>query len=99
MFIALSRFQVANGMEDAVKDAFRSRPHLVEDAPGFLRLEVLSPLDELREIWLLTYWADEESYRTWHRGHTYHDSHKGIPKGLKLVPKSAILRFFEHVAD
>ncbi len=99
MFIALSQFTVANGMTEQVKDAFANRPHLVEEAPGFLRLEVISPLDDGDEIWLLTYWRDEESFRSWHHSHLYHDSHRGIPKGLKLVPQSARLRFFEHVAS
>lgn len=99
MFIALSQFTVANDMSEQVKAAFTKRPHLVEEAPGFLRLEVISPLDNGDEIWLLTYWRDEESFRSWHRSHLYHDSHREIPKGLKLVPQSARLRFFEHVAS
>jgi heme-degrading monooxygenase HmoA len=99
MFIALSQFTVANEMTEQVKDAFARRPHLVEDAPGFLRLEVISPLDNRDEIWLLTYWSDEESFKAWHHSPLYHDSHKGIPKGLKLVPRSVRLRFFEHVAS
>ncbi|HEY0079597.1 MAG TPA: antibiotic biosynthesis monooxygenase [Pyrinomonadaceae bacterium] len=99
MFIALSQFTVANNMTQQVKDAFIRRPHLVEEAAGFLRMEVISPLDDRDEIWLLTYWRDEDSFKTWHHSHLYHDSHKGIPKGLKLVPKSARLRFFEHVSS
>jgi heme-degrading monooxygenase HmoA len=99
MFIALSQFTIANNMTEEVKAAFLNRPHLVEDAPGFLRLEVISPLDNRDEIWLLTYWRDEDSFKVWHHSHLYHDSHKGIPKGLKLVPKSVRLRFFEHISS
>ena len=99
MFVALSKFSVANGMAPEIKEAFLNRPHLVDTAPGFLRMDVISPVDNPDEIWLLTYWADESSYKVWHRSHAYHDSHKGIPKGLKLVPKSAQVSFFEHVAS
>lgn len=99
MFVALSQFTIANDMTEQVKDAFIKRPHLVEEAPGFLRLEVISPLDNTNEIWLLTYWRDEASFKTWHHSHLYHDSHKGIPRGLKLIPKSARLRFFEHICS
>ncbi|MFP5503149.1 MAG: antibiotic biosynthesis monooxygenase family protein [Candidatus Sericytochromatia bacterium] len=99
MFIALSKFVVANGMTDAVKQAFRDRPHLVDDAPGFLRMHVISPLERPDEIWLFTYWADEPSYKTWHRSHMYHESHRGIPKGLKLVGGATELVCFEHVAE
>jgi heme-degrading monooxygenase HmoA len=86
-------------MAPEVKEAFVNRPHLVDSAPGFVRMEVISPVDSPREIWLLTFWTDEESFRIWHHSHAYRDAHKGIPKGLKLVPKSAELRFFEHVSS
>ena len=96
-FIVLSRFIVANDMEAEIKAAFLKRPHLVEDALGFIRLEVLSPQDDPREIWLFTYWRDEDSFKAWHHSHLYHESHQGIPKGLKLVPRSVHLRYFELI--
>jgi heme oxygenase (mycobilin-producing) len=98
-FAAISRFTIANGMTVQVKAAFHARPHLVDGASGFRRMEVISPVDRPEEIWLITFWTDEESFRTWHRSHLYRDSHKGIPKGLKLVPGETEIRHFEHVAS
>ena len=87
MFVALSRFTIANDMVDEVREAFRARPHLVDDEAGFLRMEVMSPVANPEEVWLLTYWTDEGSFRHWHHSHRYRHSHQGIPKGLKLVPE------------
>lgn len=98
-FVALSRFTVANGMTSEVKNAFIERPHRVDDVSGFLRMEVISPLDAPDEIWLLTYWRDEESFRVWHGSHLHQESHKGIPKGLKLDPRATRIRYFEHVCS
>jgi len=98
-FVALSRFVVANGMEAEVKDSFRSRPHLVDDAPGFLRMEVISPVEFPPEIWLITFWIDEQSFRAWHRSHQYSQSHRGIPKGLKLALGETKITHFEHVSS
>jgi heme-degrading monooxygenase HmoA len=98
-FAVVSQFTVANGMTEAVKTAFRQRLRQVEHAPGFVRLEVLSPLDCPDELWLLTFWRDEASFRSWYRSHDYHQAHKGIPKGLKLVPGRTIIRHFEHVCS
>ena len=95
----LSRFVVANDMDAEVKQAFIFRPHLVDNAAGFVRMDVLSPEDMPNEIWLMTYWVDIASYRTWHKSHAYHESHAGIPKGLKLVPGSAALRIFNLIAS
>jgi heme oxygenase (mycobilin-producing) len=105
-FVALSRFEVAEGEDplgsshiDRVKQAFRERPHLVDNAPGFQRLDVFSPRSNPNEIWLLTFWDDEASYRVWHKSHEYHESHKGIPKGIRLVPRSTKLEFFDLIAS
>jgi heme-degrading monooxygenase HmoA len=98
MIVALSRFTLANDLADEVHAAFRQRPHLVEHAPGFLGMEVMSPIGKSAEVWLVTRWEDEQSYRNWHRGHDYHASHQGIPKGLKLVPGMTEVRLFDVFA-
>lgn len=98
-FVALSKFVIANDMSAEVKAAFRGRPHLVDDASGYLRMDVISPLDRPDELWLITFWRDEASYRAWHHSHLYKDAHKHIPKGLKLLPGETQIRCFEHVAS
>jgi heme-degrading monooxygenase HmoA len=99
MFVAMSRFTIRNDMSEEVRQAFRARPHLVDKESGFLGMQVMSPIDNAAEIWLVTRWTDEESYRIWHKSHAYHESHSGIPKGLKLVPKSVEIRFFDMFAE
>jgi len=99
VFVALSRFVIANGLVAEVKSAFRNRPHLVDQVSGYLRMEVLSPQETPEEIWLVTFWANEASFRDWHHSHLYQDSHKGIPKGLKLIPGETSMRFLELVAS
>lgn len=97
-FVAISRFRVANGMDQEVREAFCARPHLVDDAPGFIRMQVLSPEEDASEFWLVTEWADEPSFREWHRGHQFRESHAGIPRGLKLDPAVTEVRAFRLVA-
>ena len=99
MFVALSRFTIRNNMIAQVRQAFSARPHLVDKMHGFIGLQVMSPVENPAEIWLVTRWTDENSYRNRHRSHSYHESHAGIPKGLKLVPKSVEIRFFEVFAE
>lgn len=98
MFVALSCFEIKNGMEAEVKQAFVNRPKLVESHSGFISMEVISPVENPAEIWLLTHWNNEESFKVWHRDHLK-ESHRGIPGGLKLVPHSFKLRFFNHVSS
>jgi heme-degrading monooxygenase HmoA len=96
--VAMSRFAVVNDKVSEVKQAFRDRPRLVESAAGFLKMDVISPEEAPEEIWLLTYWIDRASYLSWHSSPAHSDSHKYIPKGLKLDPKRTKLSFFEYVS-
>lgn len=94
MFLAVSRFAVANGLSDEVRAAFIARPHRVDQAPGFVRMEVANPTNDASEFWLFTWWEDSASFDAWHRSHAYHEAHAGIPKGLKLDPgRTQMLRF------
>jgi heme-degrading monooxygenase HmoA len=98
-FLALSKFKVRNGMEADVRDAFLRRPHLVDGAAGFVRMDVVSPTRDEAEFWLLTYWQDEASFREWHHSHLYRQSHAGIPTGLKLDPEATELITFRCITD
>jgi diguanylate cyclase (GGDEF)-like protein len=71
-------------MEEEVRKAFLHRPCQVEKAPGFRGLEVLTDATDPAQFLLLTRWTDEESFRAWHSSEAHHESHKLIPRGLKL---------------
>lgn len=86
-------------MAAEVCDAFQKRPHIVDQAPGFVRMEVFTPIDCPEEFWLVTHWENEEHFKSWHRGHTYREAHKNIPKGLKLDAKQTELRFFKQICS
>jgi signal transduction histidine kinase/heme-degrading monooxygenase HmoA len=84
MVVVLSRFRVSNGMADEVAQAFRERPRAVEQAPGFLWLEVFVDSSDPALFYLLTRWTDLRSFEAWHHSPAHRDSHAFIPKGLKL---------------
>ena len=86
-------------MADAVEEAFLNRPHKVEAAEGFIRLEVLRGGADRRDFWLLTWWAEQRSFEEWHRGPEHKASHALIPRGLKLIKHSIELHRLEHVCS
>src|SRR5213592_3364250 len=82
MIVALSRFRVANNLEQDVRDAFLRRPGLVDNVPGFIGLEVFTDMADPATFYLLTRWTDVESFHRWHSSPAHANSHAGIPKGL-----------------
>jgi len=97
-FTAISKFEVRNNIEDVVREAFRNRPELVEDADGFAGLNVISPKDNRAEFWVITHWENEESFQDWRDNHRS-ESHQNILKGLKLVKRSFSLNYFDHITS
>lgn len=73
-------------MHEEVRNAFLHRPRLVEKAPGFCGLEVLTDAGDASVFLLVTRWENEESFRAWHASDAHHQSHQFIPHGLKLDP-------------
>lgn len=98
MIAAISKFEIQNGMEQEVREAFQNRPGLVEHAKGFIKMDVISPLTNPSEIHLITYWETQEDFENWHRNHL-NASHQYIPKGLKLVPRSWELTKYEYISN
>lgn len=86
MILAISRFKVINGLEQEVEEAFFNRPHLVDNAHGFLGMETFTLAADPSIFYLLTRWTDSASFRQWHSSEAHRVSHKGIPRGLRLDP-------------
>jgi signal transduction histidine kinase/heme-degrading monooxygenase HmoA len=95
--LAISRFRVANGLEQAVKEAFEERPHLVDQAPGFKSANVFTNLRDPATFLLVTEWTDVGSYRAWHSSEAHTLSHLGIPPGLKLNSAQTELTFWNEI--
>jgi heme-degrading monooxygenase HmoA len=99
MFLVLSRFKVANDMQEEVRAAFLARHRLVDVVPGFLGLEVFTDSEDSSVFHLVTRWTDLQSFREWHGSEAHHQSHRGIPKGLKLAPGFTEVTRLERLQD
>jgi heme-degrading monooxygenase HmoA len=99
MILAISRFRVANGMEEEVKKAFFNRPHLVDKVSAFLGMETFTDADDPTVFYLVTRWTDAESFRIWHKSADHRLSHKFIPKGLKLDPQYTKLTILDRLSE
>jgi len=99
MIVVLSRFTIANDMAEEVRFAFRQQPQLVEEVPGFLGHGGYESDRQSGGSMAFTRCRDEQSYSDWHKGHEYLESHKGIPKELKLVPVCTEIKLMAVFAE
>jgi heme-degrading monooxygenase HmoA len=78
MIVVMNRIPVAPGFEEAFEERFRDRVSTVAVTPGFLRNEILRPLQGDHYI-VKTYWRTREDFERWTRGESFHPIHVNRP--------------------
>ncbi len=92
MFVVSNRIPVAKGHEEEFAERFRNRANLVENHPGFVRLEIgrPEPVDlHGREMGgsdyhvVLTYWERKEDFLSWVQSPDFRTAHsQRAPEGM-----------------
>jgi signal transduction histidine kinase/heme-degrading monooxygenase HmoA len=99
VILAVSRFRVANGLQEAVAAAFADRPGLVDAWPGFLGLETFTDTTDDAVFYLVTRWSDRAAFHSWHHSPAHRQSHNGMPQGLRLDPSYTQLVELNRIAS
>lgn len=99
MIVAISQFRIANGLEAVVAAAFAQRCGLVDSQPGFLGLEVFTAFKDDALFYLITRWADELSFESWHNSQAHRDSRQAMPRGIKLDKAHTRLLVMNRIAS
>jgi heme-degrading monooxygenase HmoA len=88
MFIAMNRFKVAKGQEDAFEDIWRSRRTRLDEMPGFVAFHLLrGPEREDHTLYSShTTWSDRDDFTAWTQSEQFRESHRnaGKNKGVYL---------------
>lgn len=78
MICVVNRIPVAEGHEEAFEERFKSRAFKVDQTPGFLRNEILRPLQS--DYYLVkTYWEDVPAFENWIGSDAFEAAHANRP--------------------
>ena len=81
MYVVANRVPVASGWEEKFEARFRNRAGQVDKQPGFVRMEILRPVDEDSPYVVLTTWEDEAAFNGWVGSEDFKLAHKSpLPK-------------------
>ena len=94
MYVSMSRLRVAAPESGALVDAFRRRAHLVDDAPGFIDLEVWRSDRGPSEVIMVSRWSDRAAFTAYMRSPAHKESHGRIDPALQAAIK---LERLEHL--
>lgn len=82
VIVVANRFDVAEGYEEEFVERFRESAGTVASRPGFLKFELLAPVDADVHV-AMTYWESEEEFRAWTESEAFREAHaSGPPEGM-----------------
>jgi heme-degrading monooxygenase HmoA len=90
----MSRLRVAAEQSDRLVAAFRDRAQLVDDADGFVDLQVWRSDRDPEEVLMVSRWRDREAFTAYMRSTEHKVSHGRIDPELKAAIK---LERLEHL--
>ena len=82
MYVSLSRLRLPPERAPELVAAFRDRARLVDDADGFVDLEVWQAERDAGEILMVTRWRDRDAFRSYMRSDEHRVSHGRIDAAL-----------------
>lgn len=66
--VKINAITVPEGAGPQLEERFAARKHAVDQAPGFEGFQLLRPVQGEDRYFVVTRWADEESYAAWRDG-------------------------------
>jgi heme oxygenase (mycobilin-producing) len=82
MYVSLSRLRVPVERAGELVAAFRRRAHLVDDADGFVDLQVWQSDRDPGELIMVSRWRNRAAFRDYMRSEAHRVSHARIDPGL-----------------
>ncbi len=95
MYISMSRLRVAEPQVSALLQAFNSRVGLVENADGFIDLEVWHSDRDPGEVIMVSRWQTREAFTRYMKSDDHKTSHARINPALRQAIR---LERLDHVA-
>ncbi|AIT60538.1 antibiotic biosynthesis monooxygenase family protein [Corynebacterium doosanense] len=99
--VKINAISVPEGAGGILEERFAHRKHAVDNSPGFEGFQLLRPVKGEDRYFVVTRWADEESYEAWRdgRGKAAHDGaedRKPVASGAELLEFEVVLDSFEQ---
>ena len=87
MYVSMSQLQVAPELSDELVGAFRARAHLVEEAEGFVDLQVWRSDVDRSELIMVSRWESRDHFKAYMKSDAHRVSHDRISTTLKQAIK------------
>lgn len=92
--VKINAIDVPAEMGAHLEERFAARAHLVEGMPGFEGFELLRPVSGDTRYFVVTHWADDESFQAWVNSESFQKGHaRPEGDGPAVAPQATLLEF------
>ena len=102
MYVSMSRLRVDEQRSDDLVAAFRRRAHLVDDADGFVDLQIWRSDRDPGEVLMVSRWRDRDAFKSYMKSAEHRVSHDRIEPEIKdaiRLERLEHLHTYEVVAE
>ena len=101
MYIAMNRFKIVPGEEDAFQKVWEVRDSRLEEVPGFVEFRLLKgPKEEDHTLFAShTIWKDHAAFEAWTKSEAFRRAHEGAGDRRKLYLGHPQFEGFEVVQE
>ncbi len=78
MIVAVNRIFVKKEFQKEFEERFKNRKKFIEKQKGFIRIEILKPVDG-EDYLVMTYWENKEDFLNWVNSEEFKEAHKDSP--------------------
>ncbi len=78
VLVVSNRIPVAKGHEDDFERRWKERKWAIAQSPGFIKTEVLKPMQADHYI-VMTHWRSKEDFERWTQSQAFMDAHANTP--------------------
>ena len=101
MFIAMNRFRIVKGQQEAFETVWRGRDSRLKGVPGFMEFHLLKgPEAEDHVLYAShTIWRGREDFEAWTRSEAFREAHKGAGQTKGMYIGGPQLEVFDVVLE
>ncbi|MFN8126716.1 MAG: antibiotic biosynthesis monooxygenase [Candidatus Nanopelagicales bacterium] len=74
-YVAINVLTVPTGRGEVLEERFAQRKQAVDTAPGFLKFELLRPVEGTEDYLVVTHWRSREDFEAWTASQSFHAGH------------------------
>lgn len=105
-FVAINYISCSPDYQQRFEELFSTRAKAIDTMPGFLDMHVLRPQSDGDDYLIVSYWENEDAFKTWTRSEAFIEGHKrgfadiaAAKAANKPAPMSSDFKTYKIIAN